>query len=60
MLSLPMAEAQEQNGKGSANAGRWDLYKLALWAELPARLVHSVCVHEGEINPQLWVAEYIF
>lgn len=28
IISLPMAEAQKQHRKGSANAGRWDLYKL--------------------------------
>lgn len=47
IISLPMAEAQKQPRRGSANSGRWDLYKL--WAEVPA--VHSVWAHEGEITP---------
>lgn len=56
-----MVGAQKQHGKGSANAGKVGFIQtVALWAEVPAVLVHSVWVHEGEINPQLWVAEYIF
>lgn len=58
IISLSMVEAQKQHREGSADAGRQDLYKL--WHCGLRFLPMLVWVHEGEINPQLWVAECIF